>query len=188
MRRERRAYRESMTYAPRRGGRRRWVGSPELLVLAGLLAACPGAFEPHPGRDGAGEGSRSGDAEPPERASSDLPVKAGDPCRFGLCGSGLVCLNSLDVCVSECTAASSCDSKSSSCEPGQACLFFSAFTDACYPVTAKLLQSCQGQICEEGTLCVSTGYATKCLKLCKYSCPAGSTCVPTTSGCQVCYQ
>lgn len=119
----------------------------------------------------------------------DLPVKRGAACHYGQCGRDLICM--ANVCKKMCTEPDpGCNDKTTECPSGTTCIWASTFSGACLEVDAQYLQPCSGgKICAGGTLCVTVGGApAKCLKLCKYGCPAGVPCGQTTSGCQICVQ
>jgi hypothetical protein len=116
--------------------------------------------------------------------SADLTTKPGDPCTFGKCGEGMICM--ANVCHSTCSTG--CGDKAPECAPSDGCHWVTSFSAACMPGTAQWPEKCGGgTYCIAGQLCVTiTGKGTKCLKLCKYGCPAGTKCGQTTTNCQIC--
>lgn len=169
-----------------------------LLLLLSAAAGCGGSVSG--GDTGRRDGSpvvwREAGLDRATRDSSpfqkDLTAAAGDPCTYGKCGPNLICM--ANVCMTMCVQPMpGCNDKVAACKADkEACMYASDFTDACYPATAKEGQPCdlaKAIYCVGGTLCVKVGTATpKCLRLCKYGCPAGAQCGKTSNNCQVCIQ
>ena len=117
----------------------------------------------------------------------DLPTEHLSPCLTGKCGGGMLCIANL--CRKTCNQSGNCNDKTGDCDPGEACVPASSFADACFPAV-KVGDDCStGQICPAGSMCVHTGTAIKCLKLCKYGC-SQSQCRKTQQSppCEVCLQ
>jgi hypothetical protein len=114
----------------------------------------------------------------------DLTATAGDPCTYGKCGPGLICMANL--CHSICST--DCGDKAPECQPNEGCHWVTSFAAACLPGSAKYPETCGGGVfCIGGYLCVNiSGKGTMCLTLCKYGCPSGTTCGQTNNGCNVC--
>lgn len=114
----------------------------------------------------------------------DLTAKAGDPCTYGKCGPGLICM--ANTCHSICST--DCGDKAPECQPNEGCHWVTSFSAACLLGTAKYPETCGGGVfCIGGYLCVNiSSKGTMCLTLCKYGCPSGTTCGTTNNGCKVC--
>jgi hypothetical protein len=172
-----------------------------VLVLLGVLAARCGGGTIDPGQlDGAARDRRVTWPDGPRRDVArdtsvrvDLTTRPGDPCTSGKCGPNLICM--ANSCLKMCTQPKAgCNLKEATCAAGEACMWASDFSDACYPAAATLLQPCdynKGIYCVGGTLCVRVdNLAAKCLKVCPggLECPSGVPCGQTTTGCPVCIQ
>jgi len=119
------------------------------------------------------------------RPGLDLPLKPGEPCTFGECGEGLICM--ANVCHAICSTE--CGDTAPECQPDEGCHWVTSFSAACLPGTASYPEECGGFVrCVGGQLCVTITNQSKtmCLKLCKYGCPTGTICGKTSNGCQVC--
>jgi hypothetical protein len=163
-----------------------------LLVL--YVAACQtGVVDPGKGRD---QGiAPPSDAGAPDTSSvpreggapgADLTAKHGDPCTYGKCAEGLICM--ANVCHTICSTG--CGDRAPECEGTDGCHWVTSFSAACMPGTAKYRENCgEGVWCEAGNLCVKVDtHPARCLKLCKYGCPAGVQCGKTSNDCEVCIE
>lgn len=163
-----------------------------LLVLC--ATACPtGVVDPGASRDQKIVPPKDGGA--PDTSSvpqdggapaADLTARHGDPCTYGQCAEGLICM--ANICHSICSTG--CGDKAPECEGADGCHWVTSFSAACMPGTAKYKESCgDGVWCEGGNLCVKVdNNPTHCLKLCKYGCPPGVQCGKTTNDCEVCIE
>lgn len=116
----------------------------------------------------------------------DLTANPGDPCTYGQCAEGLICM--ANVCHTICSTG--CGDTAPECAPTDGCHWVTSFAAACLPGTAKHRQNCGGGIfCEAGHLCAMVGNnPARCLKLCKYGCPFWVQCGETDNGCSVCIE
>lgn len=168
---------------------------PAIVLSLALVAACGGEpFDPRGESELEGEkpdtpAEREEQQATPQSFSAPALPGPGELCPDALCSDEAVCLGG--VCHRKCTQAlPSCNDVVRGCTAEEVCLPATSFTDACFPATARTGEPCgseaDGAICRAGNLCVQglDGHA-RCLKLCRYSCPAAQ-CVQTTSGCDVC--
>lgn len=177
------------------------MGRPLHITLALLLAGCQGSIDTARLDGGRPDqyvtyleggiitqdfGLMDRGSYPDTAPGVDLTTRAGDPCTYGKCAEGLICM--ANICHAVCST--DCGDKAPECQATEGCHWVTSFSAACMPGTATYLQKCgDGVWCVGGNLCVKIGSSSaKCLKLCKYGCPSGSYCGQTSNGCKVCIQ
>jgi hypothetical protein len=161
-----------------------------LLALSLLGGGCSGTLPKELLRDGGGaKDSRlivvmDSSKRDGVSAKVDLPATAGTPCYFGKCGANLLCV--INTCRTKCST--SCGDKAPECTGDDGCHTQTSFSSACMPGLAELGESCESRHCKATMMCVSVSHQTsKCYKLCKYGCPAGTSCGEGSNGCKACF-
>jgi hypothetical protein len=157
-----------------------------ILHLAWLLlaaSACPGTAEHLPQ-------SRQDNTLLSDGAVIDGAGNGTDnlPCPTAGCGPNRFCVD--NVCRKTCAQSSGqCNESGGGCSADEICRGSPPFLGVCFPAPAKLNDPCDNStmLCAGGTVCVQLGSAedSRCRQLCKYGCPAGTSC-GTVDGCDIC--
>ncbi|MCA9668755.1 MAG: hypothetical protein KC503_24345 [Myxococcales bacterium] len=114
-------------------------------------------------------------------------LQPGDNCPLADCFSDtLLCIGG--ICRVKCAQPKpGCNHAAPECPVGTTCLPATTFTDACFPATGALGDTCDAETpCGPTLVCVQVSGPATCVALCSRGCQAGEECLETAKSCMVC--